>query len=275
LTPVDRELGVPVLAQQRGEHLLGLGEAEGVLIAVQHQERGASAVGLGLHCALGKLRPKLQRWFVFAGVVAMKAPWKIVLYCAAALLFASPTLAAAPPANPPAATGPLSDLETLVKIIGGVIAAFVAIVGLPAAFLQFGKTSAEIRKLRLEAEKLAKEATASDQAERISNRTQISISHSPNFSLSVRSDAGLLGPMLILVDFVVASVTYGVVNILIGMIPIYLLIQPLKLIGFGVLFIPVYQNARQVRDLLRRMAELDEATETVDASPPTGADNTA
>lgn len=157
--------------------------------------------------------------------------------------------------------------------VGGVIAALVAIIGLPVAFLQFGKTRAEIRKLRLEADKLANEATATNQAERIGNRTKISIADSPNFSLSVRSDAGLFGPMLILVDFVVAAVTYGVVDILVETIPIYPFNQPLKLVGFGVLFIPVYQNARQVRDLLRKMAELDAATDTVAANPPNSADN--
>lgn len=72
------------------------------------------------------------------------------------------------------------------------------------------------------------------------------------------SDAGLLGPMLLMIDFVVAYITYGLATFGLAIIPLGgfigdLIVTGIRAIMFAVLFMPVYFNGRQVRDLLREV----------------------
>jgi hypothetical protein len=200
----------------------------------------------------------------------LRASFQPVWYATSALVVVA-TLAAAhanatPALEPPAASRGLADAELLVKIVGGGIAGVVALVGLPAAFLQFSKTRAEIKKLRLEAEKLATEIEPGEDRGVVPRDFQILVQDSPSTVLTVHTDAGLAGPMLLLTDFVVAYIMYQAWLIMLGLFPIGglwggLVLTPLKALVFAALFIPVYANGRQVRALLRELGRNRSAAE--------------
>ena len=205
----------------------------------------------------------------------MRTPRRSACSAGLALLvvaaFAVAQAHAAPAAEPLSAPRDLNGAETLVKIIAGLIAAVVALVGLPAAFLQFGKTRAEIKKLRLEAEKLASEIRPGEDRRGVPKEFRIVLRDSPGAVLTVQSDAGVIGPMLLITDFVAAYIIFQAWLILLDLVPLGgflgdLILTSVRAIAFASLFIPVYANGRQVRALLRQLSERSSLGES--ASPP-------
>jgi len=182
------------------------------------------------------------------------------------LLFAAVPVAAlaqAAGSTPASAAVPpeLAGLELWIKIIGGSLAALVTFIGMPAAFLQFSKTRAELRKLRLEAAKLSNELDGARNDELQNQALRISVVDSPQAVVQVETAAGLSGPMLVVIDFVVSFILYQAFSHLLSLSPfqsgiVFDLAEGLlRAIVFATLFLPVYLNGRQARLLLREVAD--------------------
>lgn len=149
----------------------------------------------------------------------------------------------------------LAGIELWVKIAAGAVTGIAAIIGIPAAFLQFSKTSTEIKKMRLEATKLSQELDDARNQEFENHALRITVDHSPDARVHVETAAGLSGPMLVVIDFVVAYIGFQGLMILIGIIGIGILSDVVRPLLFILLFLPVFQNARQARLLLKEVAE--------------------
>ncbi len=145
-------------------------------------------------------------------------------------------------------TGPewLGQIDIYAKVIGGVLTALGALFGLPAAFLHFRKTRAEIRKLELEAEALAQETTGAQVSE-YGHRIAIDGSHN---SVTILADPRFLGPLLLLLDFIIAWVVLTLAGYALGtFLPGAL--RTLILGGIAAfLLVPIFHEARRVKSVL-------------------------
>lgn len=160
----------------------------------------------------------------------------------------------------------LASLELWVKIIGGALAGLIALVGVPAAFLQFSKTRAELVKLRLEAKKLTAEVGGNQRAIFQPDAIHVSLQESPGAVVQIETISGLSGPILVVIDFVISYIVYNIFHILLSLSPLggYLgnLIETIiSAIVFSILFFPVFSNGRQARLLLREVSEARRLTE--------------
>lgn len=95
-----------------------------------------------------------------------------------------------------------SSSKTTVETAGAVIAGIVALVGLPTAILTFRKTQVEIRKLELEARQLEASTPGPHASEDLGYRIQIA--DSTHVNIQILADPRFLGPLLLLLDFIVA-----------------------------------------------------------------------
>lgn len=184
---------------------------------------------------------------------------KAAIVCAAALA-AFEVHAAMASATPQ--SGSLSETELWVKIVAGILTAVATLVGLPAGFLQLNKTIAETKKLRLETAKLNQEVGGASETQRASHSMNIQVSDSKDTIVNVVTDARLVGPMLVVLDFIFAFILYQAYGILSRLSPFggflgEVIMAGLSLAVFLLLFVPVFLSARQVRALLREIAEAD------------------
>jgi hypothetical protein len=79
---------------------------------------------------------------------------------------------------PPPQTSIEAQLDTGVKIIGGIVAAVVAIIGIPLVRIQYKKTLKEIAKLDLEAANLRAKLVVSGAGEREQDGASVNIDQS-------------------------------------------------------------------------------------------------
>jgi hypothetical protein len=139
-------------------------------------------------------------------------------------------------------------VDTYVKIFTGIIAGLGALFGFPLTLLQFRKTRAEIRKLELEAKALESQQVS---IEDVVQPYRIVVSDSRNVTVMVLTDPRYLGPLLLLLDFIVAWIVLSLANYALGLFlsgPILTLV-----IGLLALFllVPILREAKHLKRVLR------------------------
>lgn len=143
----------------------------------------------------------------------------------------------------------IETVETYVKIAGGVIAGLVAVFGLPLTVVQFQRTRAEIRKLELEAEAL--EGNRRD-AKLVWPSNVISIENSDNARVEILADPRFLGPLLLLLDFIIAWIVLSLFSYSLSSLPIASTLRDLILTLLAIiLLVPIAREAYRVRRILR------------------------
>jgi DNA-binding protein YbaB len=180
------------------------------------------------------------------------AQWKLEMRVAVAagpvVLFASDALAQTAADSLSA----LSTADTLVKVVGGAVAAVTTILGLPLVYQTFRKTQAEITKIKLEAEKLARE-TAGMRSSGTAGPPQtlaVNVEGEGNV-VSITADPRLKGPLLVLVDALIASVYAAIasyaISFVISLVGLEQLHGLAMLIIYVLLFWPVMKAALRVK----------------------------
>lgn len=154
----------------------------------------------------------------------------------------------------------LEQVDLTLAVLSGVVALVVALIGVPVAWMSIRKTRATINKTELEAQKLRSELKSLGTTEAVAgeNGTRVEIVGDRNV-VSFVTDPRLSGPLLIVVDFVVAWIIITLLNYALRVLPIYLGILQSLLVG-GVaafLFIPILQDARKASKWLRETVEKD------------------
>ncbi|MCG7521883.1 hypothetical protein [Ruegeria sp. Ofav3-42] len=155
----------------------------------------------------------------------------------------------------------LEQVDLTLAVLSGVVALVVALIGVPVAWMNIRKTRATINKTELEAQKLRSELQSfgTTDASASEDGTRIEIVGDRNV-ISVVTDPRLSGPLLIVVDFVVAWIILTLLNYALRVLPLHLGILQSVLVG-GVaafLLIPILQDARKASKWLRETVEKDE-----------------
>jgi hypothetical protein len=150
-----------------------------------------------------------------------------------------------------------SSLDTYAKVITGVVAAVVAILGLPVAFLQTRKTLAEVRKTELEAKKLQEQLRTETLTESQDNQIpessdyQISVSNSKDTYIQILADPRLAAPLLLLLDFVVVYIELALIQYALDIFLPGILSRFILLSAGCFLFVPLLQEILRLRSVLR------------------------
>jgi hypothetical protein len=171
------------------------------------------------------------------------------------LALLAPALALAQTAASGVATTPtsvISDVDTYVKIIGAVLTGIATLIGLPIVFLTYRKTRAEITKLELEANALRdKQTTQADRSKDEEGNIRILVDRSPNTNIQVLADPRFLAPLLILLDFIFASVVLTLAGHILSIFS-FGVVRTLALAVLSVaLLLPIARQVLRVRTVLR------------------------
>jgi hypothetical protein len=163
--------------------------------------------------------------------------------------FGQASISATPTPAPPSA---LSEVDTVVKIIGAFITGLATLIGLPILFLTYRKTRVEITKLELEANSLREKQRAKSTLETSDEgNIRIVVDNSPYATIEVLADPRFLAPLLILLDFIFAWIVLtlaGHVLSIFGLGPI----RTFLLVVFsGLLLLPIARQVLRVRAVLR------------------------
>jgi hypothetical protein len=158
-------------------------------------------------------------------------------------------------AQTPTGDPTLTNTDLLVKIIGGVIAGLVALIGIPLGFLTYKKTQAEIRKLELEAQSLEHQIPTSSRTRTASNGVNVAVDNSPNAIINVLADPRFLIPLLLLTDFVFAWIALTLAGHLLSIFELGGLGDLLMVFLAGVLLLPIGRQAMRVRSVLRPVSD--------------------
>ena len=148
--------------------------------------------------------------------------------------------------------GWLSDLDSYAKVFGLVLTGLGTLFGLPLAILNFRKTRAEIRKLELEANALEKNSPSENQSE---EGYRISIADSNHVNIKILADPRFLGPLLLLLDFIIAWIIITLSSYLLGLIVFGMIKRLIVLIIAGILLVPIYRETVRVKKLLKPKKE--------------------
>jgi hypothetical protein len=152
------------------------------------------------------------------------------------------------PSVSPSPTGWLGGLDTYAKVFGAVLTGLGTLFGLPIVPLTFKKTKAEIRKLELESAALeGKGAVTGD----VEGGTSIRISDSRNVTVQVLADPRFLGPLLLLLDFILALIVLTLAGYFLSLFGLGVIRSVLLALLAAVLLIPIATEARRVRAVLR------------------------
>jgi hypothetical protein len=149
------------------------------------------------------------------------------------------------------ATGQKSDLSSLdiyAKVVGVVLTGLGALFGLPLAVMNFKKTKAEIRKLEREAEALT--LNRPDRTEKYEGYN-INIEGSKDVVVSITADPRFLGPLLLLLDFIIAWVIITLISYFLGIFIGGFIKSMIILLTACVLLIPILKESIRVRNLLK------------------------
>ena len=155
----------------------------------------------------------------------------------------------------------VGELDAYVKVFGAVLTGLGTLFGLPLALLSFRKTRAEIRKLELEAAALQGKANADG---RVEAGTVISISHSHDLNVQVLADPRFLGPLLLLLDFILAWVVLTLAGIFMNLFNFGIISTAALGLLAALLLAPIAKEARRVKQTLKPTAA---------PSPPTRAEH--
>jgi len=151
-----------------------------------------------------------------------------------------------------------SSFKDIASGVGAAVGVVIALLGTPSMYLSIKKTQAEIRKLELEALRLQAEQgdTALVSASR-EGGTYIAVDGSRNV-VSITADLRLLGPLLVLLDFVVATIILTVAGYLLNFGGLSLFSPLLALVALA-LFIPIFREARRLKRVLTPSTEAPRA----------------
>lgn len=163
--------------------------------------------------------------------------------------------------NSNAAAAPLAEVSAYLKTIGLALTGIGTLLGLPLVLQRYKRTRSEITKLDLESEALRRKlASASAVEEKGSGGAiRILVDRSPNSTVQVLADPRFLGPLLLLLDFIIAWILLTLASYFLGIFDIRILRE----IGLGVLaavlLIPIAKQAIHVRNNLRPLKTEQEA----------------
>lgn len=147
----------------------------------------------------------------------------------------------------PATPDGIGEYATL---IGGILAALGAALGLPITLLQLRKTRVEIRKLELESAAL--EANIPPTSEQLAGYSiDIGEIRAENVSFQVMVDPLLLGPMLLLLDFILIWIVLSLGNYAIAIF----FDEALGTVVLGavafILFVPLIRETLHLKKVLK------------------------
>jgi hypothetical protein len=179
----------------------------------------------------------------------------VVLFCAAVAVAVSAQVSSQPATNTPAIPHPewLDHVSLYATVFGAVLTGLGTLFGLPLVILNFKKTRAEIRKLELEATAL--ERTGQSIVGDVEGGVSLTVSNSSHVNVQVLADPRFLGPLLLLLDFILAWIVLTFADYFIGIVT-----SVIHIAGIGmlillaiacVLLIPIAKEARRVRSVLR------------------------
>ncbi|MCY7276515.1 MAG: hypothetical protein LH702_22965 [Phormidesmis sp. CAN_BIN44] len=135
------------------------------------------------------------------------------------------------------------------KVIAGVVAAMTATLGIPVAFLQIRKTTAEIHKTELEAKKL-QEQTGQERPIEYQGH-QINMSNSDGNNIQILVDPRFTAPLLIVLDFVIVYMVLALADYALRLFQIEILSSIFLPIVGAALFLPLLLEALRLRGTLR------------------------
>jgi hypothetical protein len=182
------------------------------------------------------------------------------LVCATmpALAF-TPWLCAVAEAAGPSTSSSGSSFTNIASGIGAAIGAAIALLGGPSVYLGIKKSQAEIRKLELETAKLQSEPGGTEPSSVLdagTNQTyNVTVDGAHNM-VTITADPRLLGPLLLLLDFVTATIILTIAGYLLNFGGLYLFSPILALVALA-LFTPIFREARRLKRLLTPPAMKD------------------
>jgi hypothetical protein len=142
----------------------------------------------------------------------------------------------------------LDNLDVYAKVFGAVLAALGTLFGLPLAILNFRKTKAEIRKLELESAALEGIVVG----ERFyPDGTSVHVENSPGVNIEIKTDPRFLGPLLLLLDFIIAWIILSLIGYLLSLVEVDFLRDMVHIIVGSILLIPILRTSLRVRKNLK------------------------
>jgi len=142
----------------------------------------------------------------------------------------------------------LNHLDTYSKIFAAVLAGLGALFGLPLAVISFKKTRAEIKKLELEAQALEANSPVPQDRE---EGYRINIENSNDVNVQVIADPRLLGPLLLLLDFIVAWILLSLLNYVLDIFRIGVISRIITVIVGVIILTPILRESLRVRKNLK------------------------
>ena len=186
---------------------------------------------------------------------------KIVLLTMSLVVFlvGNTGVALADEPEPTDGEGWLAELNIYAKVFAAVLTGLGVVFGLPLTVLQFRKTRAEIRKLELEAESLEANAASVGAGERGAEGHQIVVEGADNVSVRILADPRFLGPLLLLLDFIIAWILITLANYALQLVTtgtgLLSARRGIMIALAAVLLVPIAREARRVRKVLEPLEE--------------------
>lgn len=159
-----------------------------------------------------------------------------------------------------------------IEVLIGVVALLTALIGVPVAWMKIRQTRATIRKMDLEARQIETQLAGAAGGESAMPDEGIRINiDGANNTVAILADPRLAGPLLIVIDFVIAWIILTLLSYGLQFVPSGLVLpffkDALRLAVGLALLIPIIQDARKVRKALRsRLAAAGEAAPDEPAS---------
>ena len=190
------------------------------------------------------------------------------------VIFAAATAVADEPAKEPSKSEAATSFENATKLVTAVVGGLTFLFGLPVTLLLIKKTRAETRKLELEAAALQQKLGGNSEVDKVvdSSTLDIRIHDSPNATIKITADPRLLAPLLVVLDFVVASVLISLARYALDFVVSGPLETLLVTLLYAILFIPILRQALRVRHILIRKTAVTETKQTPNKDRDRGPD---
>lgn len=180
----------------------------------------------------------------------------LVLLLVCPFAFGQPSAQATPSPTP---SSPLTELDTLVKIVAALLTGLATLIGLPIVFLTYRKTRAEITKLELEANALREKQNTQSNSERDDEgNIRIVVDNSPHSTINVLADPRFLAPLLILLDFIFAWIALTMAGYFLSIFGFGILRTVVLTLLSALLLLPIARQVLRVRSVLRPLRTAEE-----------------
>ncbi len=181
-------------------------------------------------------------------LVCWSAPVKIIIGVVVSSALGLALAADALAAQPTSSSG--TSFSDIAEGVGVAIGAAIALLGAPGVYLGIKKTQVEIRKLELEALRLQGEqgTPASLATDEPSQTYMIHVEGAANH-VAITADPRLLAPLLLLLDFIVATIILTIAGYLLNFGGFDIFSPLLAAVGI-VLFTPIFREARRLKRVL-------------------------